>query len=275
MSFNFKFKPEDLKILLNNNIEYENWYREMYHILPNWNINTVERVSGFIAQTGHESSDYRITSENLNYSVNGLLKVFGKYFGPGKLNPTLYARKPEKIANVVYGNRMGNGPESSGDGWKYRGRGIIQITGYYNYKKFADSQNMSVDQAIDYIQTKQGALASACWFWSINNLNQSCDERNIVRMSKIVNGGTNGLQDRVNRFNRALNVFAGIVPVHTRIAKLGSKGDLVKKIQRVLNINDDGIFGSQTATALKNWQLKNGLVPDGIAGPETLKIMKI
>ena len=148
----------------------------------------------FLAQCSHESGGFRRLTENLNYSVEGLKKIFPKYFRDK--NPEDYARKPEKIANLVYANRMGNGDENSGDGWRYRGRGIIQITGKNNYKMCLEDINQSDP---DYLATPEGAVLSAIWFWKKNFLDK---EYNIITITKRVNGSVNGLGDRTNHYNR-------------------------------------------------------------------------
>lgn len=252
-------------------------------VLPKYEINTVNRVAGFLAQCGHESIDFTALKENLNYSADRLDKVFPKYFKNAGRDASEYARNPEKIANVVYANRMGNGDTASGDGYKYRGRGAIHLTGKDNYISFAQSIGMSLDEAVDYTETLQGAIESACWYWKSTNLNATCDNDDIVSMTKKINGGTIGLEDRKKHYNKNKSILSvGEVdntPVSViqstpaklnRVVKFGSKGDLVKKIQAKLGIKVDGIFGKDSVAALKEWQADNGLTPDGIAGKATL-----
>lgn len=172
-----------------------------------YEINTVNRAAGFIAQCGHESASFTILKENLNYSAEGLNKVFKKYF-PTLESAIPYARNPEKIANRVYANRMGNGPESSGDGYKYRGRGAIQLTGKENYSRFAKSLSVTVEQVLEDLETLDGAIESACWFWKNNGLNSICDRDDIVAMTKRINGGTIGLEDRIKYYNLAKAVLS-------------------------------------------------------------------
>ena len=157
-----------------------------------------ERAAHFFAQTSHETGGYKSFSENLNYSAAGLQNTFGKYF-PGLLEEQ-YARKPEKIANRVYGNRMGNGPESSGDGWKYRGRGALQLTGKSNYKAFSEYlKNPEIMDNPDLV-SEQYAFESAMYFFDKNKLWTICDKgvtkETILALTKKINGGTNGLEDR-------------------------------------------------------------------------------
>jgi putative chitinase len=208
MEFKFKFDYDEFVKCLPHNKNPKDWYAACFEILPKYEINTIERVAGFLAQCQHESADFNVVQENLNYSVLNLQKVFRKYFPNGTI-ATQYARKPEKIANRVYANRMGNGNEASGDGWKYRGRGILQLTGKANYA--ACSQVLFGDDTLvknpDLLSQPHYALLSACWFWEKNNLNAFCDKRDIVGMTKRVNGGVNGLADRTAHWNTALKVL--------------------------------------------------------------------
>lgn len=169
-----------------------------------FNIDTPLRVAAFIAQTGHESGQFATVEENLNYSANALLRVFSKYFPtPGKAD--LYARKPVSIGNLVYANRMGNGDEASGDGYRYRGRGLIQITGKNNYVDFF--LYAKVPQNPDYLTTPKGACQSAGWFWWKNQLNTWADKGDIKELTRRINGGYNGLEERTNFYNRAVGVL--------------------------------------------------------------------
>ena len=133
-------------------------------------------------------------------------KIFGKYF-PDDATALAYEKKPEKIANRIYASRMGNGDEQSGDGWRYRGRGLIQVTGKTNYTWFAASLQITPEEAAEYMQTFEGAAQSACWFWESNNLNQWADKGDIVTLTKKINGGTIGLEDRIKHYEHALHVF--------------------------------------------------------------------
>ena len=161
------------------------------------------RLAGFLAQTAHESGGYNFIKENLNYSAKGLRGTFGKYF----LNDDIanqYAKKPEKIANRVYANRMKNGDESSGDGYRFCGRGLIQLTGRDNYTRFAEALDMSLEDTVRYLETPNGAVASAGWFWDNNKLNQFCDKDDFITLTKRINGGTIGLEDRKHHYHLAL-----------------------------------------------------------------------
>ena len=177
-------------------------------ILEKYQINTPLRFAHFIAQAGHECGGFTIFSENLNYSAESLAKVFPKYFKD--VDPAAYARQPEKIANRVYGGRMGNGDESSGDGWKFRGRGAIQLTGKNNYTAFAADNGISVDEAVQYLQTDRGTIESAAWFWHKNGLNAIADKDDVVAVTKRVNGGTIGLEDRKKHLEEAKHLVEEI-----------------------------------------------------------------
>ena len=164
--------------------------------MATFHIDTVNRLAAFIAQTAHESAMFTAHLENLNYSAQSLRKVFGKYF-PTDALANSYARNPEKIANRVYASRMGNGNEASGDGWRYRGRGWLQITGHDNVAAFAKTLNITLPEAVAYLETPEGGFMGAGWFWSTNHLNDLADKGDIVGVSKRINGGTNGLESRV------------------------------------------------------------------------------
>jgi len=166
------------------------------------------RLAGFLAQVAHESGGFNFVKENLNYSAKGLMNIFKKYFPTEELAKQ-YERKPEKIANRVYANRMGNGPEESGDGYKFCGRGLIQLTGKQNYTKFAADLGISVDETVAYLETPNGAVSSAGWFWDNNNLNQYCDSGDFVTLTKRINGGTIGIEDRKHHFDIAMKYLQG------------------------------------------------------------------
>lgn len=168
-------------------------------------LNTKLRLSAFIAQTAHESGSYCIASENLNYSVGGLLATFPKYFNNSNVND--YARNPQKIASHVYANRLGNGIEASNDGWNYRGRGFIQITGKDNYTKCGESIGVDLVANPAYLETIDGAMKSAKWFWEANNLNEWADKPDFVTLTKKINGGVNGLMERREFYNKSLMIL--------------------------------------------------------------------
>lgn len=185
-------------------------YDTTLELFEKYEINTVNRIAGFLAQVMHESADFNYKEENLRYSEKSLKIVFGKYYRDDKLAKE-HAYKPQLIGSRVYANRMGNGDEESGDGYKYRGRGYIQLTGKDNYTAFANDNNMTIDEAIDYLTTNKGAMESALWYWKNRNINQYCDKDSINGMSKAVNGGLNGYQDRTHRYNQLKAFFGGSI----------------------------------------------------------------
>lgn len=199
---------QQLKELLPKNPHVEHWHEVLEQLLPEYDINTPRRVAAFIAQCAHESGGFRVLKENLNYKSATLRKIFGKYF-PDDAIAAAFAGKQEAIANRVYANRMGNGDEHSGDGFRYCGRGLIQLTGKDNYSRFAESLEISVEEASEFLATFEGAAQSACWFWETNNLNQWADSGDILTLTKRINGGTIGLEDRIKHYEHALHVLGG------------------------------------------------------------------
>jgi putative chitinase len=196
-----------LKQILPNNQYVEHWHDALSKLLPDYEINTIQRIAAFIAQCSHESAGFTAIQENLNYRAESLMRVWPKYF------PTIdianaYAHKPEMIANRAYANRMGNGDEMSGDGWRYCGRGLIQLTGKSNYKAFADSLDMNINEVPEYLATFEGAAQSACWFWENNNLNRFADNDDILGLTKAINGGTLGLEDRKAHYQHAISILS-------------------------------------------------------------------
>ena len=175
-------------------------------VFEKFEINNPNRIAMFLAQVGHESGGLTRTSENLNYKPERLAQIFPKYFRD--VDPHEYAHNPEKIANRVYSNRMGNGDEESGDGYKFRGRGLIQLTGRNNYESFAEDMEMDLDAAVEYLGTPEGAAMSAGWFWDQHDLNDWADKGDVVTVTKKINGGTIGLEDRKELYEEALSVFA-------------------------------------------------------------------
>jgi putative chitinase len=198
-----------LKQLLPKNPYVEHWHRALSQLLSDYDINTPNRIAAFVAQCAHESGGFMVLKENLNYKAATLRKIFPKYF-PNDQIAQEYASKPNKqvaIASKVYANRMGNGDEASQDGWKFCGRGLIQLTGRSNYQAFADSLEMSIDDVPEYLATFEGAAQSACWFWETNKLNQWADAGDILTLTKRINGGTIGLEDRKKHYDHALHVL--------------------------------------------------------------------
>ena len=199
---------QQLKQLLPKNPYVEHWHHALSILLPDYEINTPQRIAAFIAQCAYESGGFTALKENLNYKAETLSRIWPKYFPPEIAKAYVaMPNKQEMIANRAYANRMGNGDEHSGDGWKFCGRGLIQLTGRSNYQAFADSLEMSIDLVPEYLGTFEGAAQSACWFWESNNLNQWADKGDILTLTKKINGGTLGLEDRVKHYEHALHVL--------------------------------------------------------------------
>lgn len=302
---------EQFSKMIPSNKEAAKWYPIAIDFFEKYDITTTNRIAGFMAQCAHESGDFKNLEENLNYSVETLLKVFPRYFGKGKANPTEYARNPEKLANYVYmdANRSKQGALGNtvdGDGWRFRGGGIKQLTGRSNYGAFAKGVNMSTEEAADYVRTMKGAFESACWFWKTNGIAKFADADDIVGMSKKINGGTIGLEDRKLRYSKAKAILAAdgkveqerlietpktvvkakevkppkeiIVPKSEpmqvqqyRDLQRRSSGDVVKKVQNKLGIDADGVYGIQTEIAVRSWQRMNKYTSDGILNDEQIR----
>jgi putative chitinase len=274
---------DQLKKIIPTNKEPEAWLEVLLEVLPRYDINTPMRLAGFLAQTAHESADYKLLEENLNYSAAQLQKTWPKRFDASTASQ--FARKPEAIANKVYSDRMGNGSAASGDGWRFRGRGIKQLTGRDNYTAFGKSVGITAEKAAEYLTTKKGAVESAAWFWKTNNLNRFADVGDIVGLTKAINGGDIGLADRKKRYESAKKVLSTVSAFPTvvndqitdsvtqspnRTLRRGDRGDDVAALQKALNLKPDGVFGVGTEATLKSWQAKYGFVVDGIAGPKVI-----
>ena len=200
---------EQLQQLLPKNPYIDHWHHALSILLPDYEINTPQRIAAFMAQCAHESDGFTALKENLNYKPATLRKLFSKYFPTDALAEEYCAKpnKQEAIASRIYANRMGNGDEASGDGYKYCGRGLIQLTGKSNYIAFADSLEITPEEASQYLATFEGAAQSACWFWESNKLNQWADKGDILTLTKRINGGTIGLEDRIKHYEHALHVL--------------------------------------------------------------------
>jgi len=181
----------------------DKWLPWLNMTMLKYDINTLQRQAMFLAQLAHESGNFKYVSENLNYSAEALRRVFKKYFPTDDL-ALMYARQPEKIANRVYANRMGNGEESSGDGWKYRGRGLIQLTGKDNYAAFSLKANNNALLEPDLVAQPELAAESAGWFWDTNDLNKWSDTGDVRAATRKINGGFNGLADREAKYNKLI-----------------------------------------------------------------------
>lgn len=174
--------------------------------MARFKINSRLRSAAFLAQVGHESGQMRNLVENLNYSADALARTWPTRFTA--LSSAAYARQPEKIANKVYADRMANGPESSGDGWRYRGRGLIQLTGRANYRAAADGLGLPLIDKPEMLEQPESACQSAAWWWAQNGLNELADAGKFEAITRKINGGLNGQADRVALYERALKVLA-------------------------------------------------------------------
>jgi putative chitinase len=206
MSLNLSL--DQLKQIIPGNKHVEHWHEALCEILPDYDIDTPQRLAAFLAQCAHESGGFTAIKENLNYRPATLVTLFKKYFDLE--TATRYCAMPDKqaaIANRIYANRMGNGPEESGDGYRYCGRGLIQLTGKDNYTRYAQSLEIDVEEASEHLTTFEGCVQSAAWFWEANNLNQYADKGDILMLTKKINGGTIGLEDRIKHYQHALHVL--------------------------------------------------------------------
>jgi putative chitinase len=175
--------------------------------LPEFNILSNLQVAHFIAQIAHESGSFIYKTENLNYSAKALRGVFGKYFHSDEI-ASEYARKPESIANIVYANRMGNGGTDTGDGWRYRGRGLIQLTGRNNYFRCGSDIGIDLENEPELLaEDANAAVAAACWYWQSNKINAPADQDDVKQVTRKINGGYHGLDDRNAFLNRAKKVL--------------------------------------------------------------------
>lgn len=219
MTFTFTFTREKLQACVPDNPKVTDWYDLMVSTLPEYQINTWQRVSMWIAQVGHESGSFRVTTENLNYRTTALTSKFGRRISLteanrlGRNDATGQKANQEGIANVIYGGDWGVrnlGNTQPGDGWKFRGRGLIQVTGRANYSTcsavlYSSSQILLDDP--DILAEPDGAIRSACWFWNSRRLNVHADREDLNTVTRLINGGTNGLEDRRSRYNRAVQVL--------------------------------------------------------------------
>jgi len=274
-----------LAAMIPTNVEVAGWCKALNDALPQFGIDTPQRIAAFISQCAHESVDFKVLEENLNYREATLLKVFPRYFGPGKANAAEYAGQPSKIANYVYMDKNRSkagalGNVKDGDGWLFRGKGLKQVTGRANHEAFGKTVGKTADEAAKYLMTKEGALASALWFWNSRKLNDVADTGDVAKLTKIINGGDIGLADRKARYAKALSVLSGgaVAPAPapaaapaTETLRRGSTGPTVEAVQKALGVSPvDGQYGFWTVAAVRAWQQTNGLEADGVAGPKTL-----
>lgn len=208
--FNFTFTAAQIVAILPSNKQASQWYDVFNAVLPTFHIDNINRVASFLSQCSHESREFTVMNENLNYSAAALLAVWPSHFDASIVDS--YARHPEMIANRAYANRMGNGDEASGDGWKYHGRGPIQITGKANYAVcskavFADDRLVTSPQLL--ATDMDSAIRSACWYWVSRNLNVPSDSGDVVTVTRKINGGEIGITDRIQKFNNAVSILKG------------------------------------------------------------------
>jgi putative chitinase len=199
------FSIQQLAQLIPGNPNTREWFDSFSKYFPEAEINTTERISAFIAECSVESANFTTLKENLNYSGDALFRIWKSHF-PTMEIANEYARKPELIANRAYANRMGNGGEETGDGWKFRGKGLIQLTGKNNHMAFAEYANMDIDDVGEYLLTTDGATQSACWFWKKNKLNSYLEKQGIDKVSRVINGGDHGLIERRTKYQFALHI---------------------------------------------------------------------
>lgn len=198
---------EHLDEILLDNVYVNDWYNSLSEYLPQHDITTPERIAAFISQCSHESANFTRLTENLNYRWESLRRVFPKYFPNDKIAKQ-YEKNQKAIASRVYANRMGNGTEASGEGWAYKGRGLIQLTGKSNYQAFANFAGISLAETPAFLETTDGAVLSACWYWETNSLNRYADVSDIKGLTKAINGGYNGLDDRIEKFNKVMEIIS-------------------------------------------------------------------
>jgi putative chitinase len=232
------------------------------------------RLQFFLAQLGHESAGLSLMEEGLNYSAQGLVTTFGKYF-PTLSAATPFARNPQKIANFVYANRMGNGPPTSGDGFRFRGRGYIQITGRENYAKIGAVAGVDLIANPDAAISADHALEIACGFWTFNKLNPVADTGDFVAVTRKINGGTKGLADRRAWLDKVIRTLA------TPVAATPAPAATVVAVQLALQKAGfpgvgaaDGDPGPRTMAAVTEFRRRHGLPAGGIDAA-LLKALKI
>jgi putative chitinase len=187
-------------------VKAEEWIDAINETCDRFDISTPERQACFLGQCAHESGGFSALQENLNYKQEGLCKVWPKRF-PTIEDAEPYHKQPQKIANKVYASRMGNGDEGSGEGWKYRGRGLIQLTGKDNYRACGEALGVDLLENPDLVATPQYAALSAGWFWDKNHLNTYADKNDMQGLTKKINGGTHGIEDRIARTQLALDTL--------------------------------------------------------------------
>ncbi len=264
------FKPDRVDAALEAaGVRMASKRQEFIEVLPKLvelGINNDNRLAVFIGQLSHESRGFEVLEENLNYSAKRLMQVWPSRF-PSISVAKRYARNPKALANKVYNGRMGN-RIGSDDGWDYRGRGPIQITGRNNYATYG--------YALDpgYLEYMSIGLKVSAAFFAHNNLLNMADNLGHRAITRRINGGYHGLADRKRKTMKALAALKSTKTEQPfKLIKLGSRGARVKEIQRILGLNADGIYGNMTRAAVVAYQVVNELVPDGIVGKNTYKLM--
>lgn len=268
--------------LIPTNSNAAGWYDATLAAAAKHQLDTKLRFAMFIAQVGHESSDFTRVSENLNYSAQRLLQVFPRYFTAASAAQA--AGNPERIANIVYddANRTSKlGNTQPGDGWRFRGAGLIQLTGRANIGSFGASLGMSAEAAADYCRTVEGALESAIWYWNSHGVSAFADRDDVRGATYAINGGYIGLDDRTVRYARAKGIIGDAFsspssPTVGAGLKRGDRGDMVKRAQLALGFNGasaDGIFGGDTEAAVKSWQRLRRFPDAGALTADQLKVL--
>ena len=200
------FDIDQLQQIIGNNRYIQQWFDSLTKLLPNYDITSNERIAAFLAECCEESINFTAVSENLNYRPETLMRIWPHHF------PTIeianqYAHEQEKIANLVYANKIGNGNEASGDGWRFCGRGLIQLTGRENYQQFADSMGMDIEDVSEYLETFEGAIQGACFFWKRGNLNSLADQGEIDKITRVINPAGLGIDERRTIYENALKIL--------------------------------------------------------------------
>ena len=230
--------------------------------------NTPNRLQFFLAQVAHESGGLTVIEENLRYSAKRLTEVWPSRF-PTLASAEPFGNNPEALANKVYASRMGNGTPDSGDGWKYRGRGYIQITGRDGYRSVGAAIGMNLEADPDRAEALPDALRVACGFWKLKNINAACDEGDFVKVTRLINGGTIGLADREAWLQKVRNVLKPAPATQPATSAPPTKDD-IRKVQQALrdrgftSVTADGIIGPKTNAAIDTFRRDNGLKPGSI-----------
>lgn len=301
----FVLTSDHIKAMLReeSSVEAAAWHTSINKIFPRFGITSAKQVAMFMSLYDIESKGFAILEENLNIGKEDLCAAHPSVFGfvrnesseqagsASGLDATVYHYQPEKIANVIYANTLGNGDTASGEGWKYRGRGVRLLRGKTEYTSFGSHSdvNRSADDVVGYLQTKDGALAAACWHWEANNMNALADADNIAATTLLVTGSeTIGV--RANRFTANEKILSGdAIEFNKALGDAstswvqGDEGNTIKLIQRAIcdyadgtdldleQFDCDGIFGSATLIMVKKYQAEMGLTQNGILKPATLK----